>query len=310
MSGHEVFIAYDEADSAVALGLAAELRSLGCATWTYEENGVAGFSYLEQVHAAIQKCEAFVLLASKASLQSHQVRREAEIAYENEKLIIPVRLRIGHRDIQNAPVFRMVSGTAVSIATDGSNLAELANAIAVALKRIGGTAGVTPSDRDTVTSAFKPAVRRTPAVLSPWSTPVAASVVVLAALLLDAVYLSSDFVAGALRYDLMTDNGTLSFPRPGMLALTGCALALTVIGVVTLWGTARVLILRNILGGFPRVDSILAGLATVTVPVSWRYSENWLLTAALLSLISVAGLWLLRRLVGGQAGNADRKRRR
>src|SRR4051812_29516618 len=129
MGDRAVFIAYAESDSSVAVGLASELRILGHSTWTYEENGAAGFSYLEQGLDAIQDCEAFVLLASKTSIQSHQVSREAETAYEHKKLIIPVRVHISQEEMHRSRIFRMATGTAVSIATDGTNLQAIASRI-------------------------------------------------------------------------------------------------------------------------------------------------------------------------------------
>jgi hypothetical protein len=132
-----VFISYVEANSSVALAIAQELRQLGHTPWTYEEDGVPGHSYLEQVHSAIHSCDAFVLLASTESLKSHQVRREAETAYEQQKLVIPVRLSVSHDELQNAPIFRMVSGTAVSVATDGKSPHKVAERIAAGLQKAG-----------------------------------------------------------------------------------------------------------------------------------------------------------------------------
>ena len=91
MSDGHIFVSYSEIDSSVARGLAAELRKLGHTTWLYEEDGSQpGVSYLELVHGAILSCRAFVLIASTASLASHHVTREAEVAYESKKRIIPV----------------------------------------------------------------------------------------------------------------------------------------------------------------------------------------------------------------------------
>jgi TIR domain len=132
-----VFISYVDTDSSVALGITKELRKLGHETWTYEENGLPGHSYLEQVHAAIQRCDAFVLLASTDSLKSHQVRREAETAYEQQKFVIPIRLKVSHDQLQALPIFRMVSGTAVSLPTDGTNLTTVAERIAASLGKPG-----------------------------------------------------------------------------------------------------------------------------------------------------------------------------
>jgi tetratricopeptide (TPR) repeat protein len=135
MSEQSVFISYAHADSMVARAIAAELRKMAYSTWIYEEDGLAGFSYLEQVHAAIEKCDAFILLATKRSLESHQVRREAETAYEHERLFIPVRFGISHDELRAGPIFRMISGTAVSITTDGTDPREVASRIAASLRR-------------------------------------------------------------------------------------------------------------------------------------------------------------------------------
>ena len=135
MSKQFVFVSYVQEDSAVARSLGAALRQMGYSTWLYEEDSLAGFSYLEQVHAAIEKCDAFILLATRRSLESHQVRREAETAYEHERLMIPVRFSLSHEELRAAPIFRMVSGTAVSITTDGNDLTRVAARISASLSR-------------------------------------------------------------------------------------------------------------------------------------------------------------------------------
>jgi TIR domain len=133
----------------VALEIANELRQLGHKTWTYEENGLPGHSYLEQVHSAIHSCDTFVLLASTESLKSHQVRREAETAFERQKFFIPIRLKVTHDELQASPIFRMVSGTAVSLPTDGTDLGRVAEKIAVSLQ----VAGTRYEERSTVPKA-------------------------------------------------------------------------------------------------------------------------------------------------------------
>jgi hypothetical protein len=47
----DIFISYIEEDGATVRALTAELRALGHTTWTYEEDGVAGISYLTQVQS-------------------------------------------------------------------------------------------------------------------------------------------------------------------------------------------------------------------------------------------------------------------
>src|SRR5688572_5133672 len=50
----DIFISYVEEDGSSAARLAVELRAQHLSTWTYEEDGVPGISYLTQVHQAIE----------------------------------------------------------------------------------------------------------------------------------------------------------------------------------------------------------------------------------------------------------------
>jgi hypothetical protein len=132
--GSDIFVSHIEEDAPTALALARELRSLGETTWTYEEDGVAGISYLSQIYAAIENCRAFVLLASQQSVKAHQVVKEVEQAHEREKIIIAVRLGLTHQEFISAnPILRMASGTAVTLAVEDGNLSAIARRIAATL---------------------------------------------------------------------------------------------------------------------------------------------------------------------------------
>jgi len=127
---HDIFISYAEEDGPVAAGIALALRELGFSTWTFEEDGIGGVSYLLQVNQAIEGCKTFVLLGSHTSTRSHQVIREIEQAHERQKLIIAVRLGITHQQFVDAsPILRMAIGTSVSIFTDGTDLSKVASRI-------------------------------------------------------------------------------------------------------------------------------------------------------------------------------------
>ena len=91
MDPRDAFISYVEEDAAFAGALGTELRGLGHSTWTYEDDGIPGESYLTQVHAAIAVCKVFILVATPQSVHAHQVIREVEQAHEQQKIIIPVR---------------------------------------------------------------------------------------------------------------------------------------------------------------------------------------------------------------------------
>jgi hypothetical protein len=134
MQPRDVFISYTEQDGVTARALAAELRALHLTTWTYEEDGVVGISYLTQINAAIESCRAFVLLASPQSVNAHQVISEVEQAHEREKVIIPTRVGLSHQEfIESNPILRMACGTAVTLAAEDGKLAEVAKRIAAAV---------------------------------------------------------------------------------------------------------------------------------------------------------------------------------
>jgi TIR domain len=131
----DIFISYVEEDGAVARALATDLRALGQSTWTYQEDGVPGISYLTQVHRAIVGCRAFVLLASENSVNAHQVIREVEQAHELEKIIVPVRVGLTHQQFIAAnPILRMASGTAVTLDAEEANLSGTARRISDTLR--------------------------------------------------------------------------------------------------------------------------------------------------------------------------------
>jgi hypothetical protein len=135
MEPRDAFISYVEKDATFAQALGRELRSLGHSTWSYEEDGIAGVSYLSQVHAAIAACRVFVLVASKRSIRAHQVIREVEQAHEREKVIIPVRVGITHGEFASAsPILRMASGTAVSLTADLDDAPKIAKRIEATIR--------------------------------------------------------------------------------------------------------------------------------------------------------------------------------
>jgi von Hippel-Lindau disease tumor supressor len=131
----DVFVSHIEEDGPVAQALARELRACGCSTWIYEEDGIPGISYLTQIHQAIEVCRSFVLIASAASVHSHQVIREVEQAHERGRMIVPVRLGLTHQQyIEAEPILRVATGTAVSLQATSENLTDVAKRIAAAME--------------------------------------------------------------------------------------------------------------------------------------------------------------------------------
>ena len=136
MDPRDAFISYVEEDAAFAGALGTELRGLGHSTWTYEDDGIPGESYLTQVHAAIAVCKVFILVATPQSVHAHQVIREVEQAHEQQKIIIPGRVKITHADFASAnPILQMASGTAVSLSSDGADVVKIAQRVQMTIQR-------------------------------------------------------------------------------------------------------------------------------------------------------------------------------
>jgi TIR domain len=187
MEKRDFFISHTQEDRGSALALAQELRARGRRTWTYEEDSAAATSYLTQIDAAIQRCHAFVLLASQTSMMSHQVIREVERAHECQKLIVVVRLGLTHEAFLNSnAVIRMASGTGVTLSFDPDNPGTTAARVAEAL------AGKSRSQGIPVTSSEGAPPERPTSIKHRgwWVGHAVAAVVALSMLLLASIRLS------------------------------------------------------------------------------------------------------------------------
>jgi hypothetical protein len=111
-----VFISHVEEDHQLAIEIATGLEAAGFETWYYERDSDPGPSYLIQVHHAIEKCVAVVLLISPNSIQSHQMTKEVVCANDLGKPFIPVRSNISHAEFQDRqPEWNIAIGGAASI---------------------------------------------------------------------------------------------------------------------------------------------------------------------------------------------------
>ena len=138
MASPAVFISYAVEDSATVLALARELRALDHPTWTFEEDGAGGVSYVEDFYAALCQCPAFLLMASKVAVRSAHVRKEVELAYTEERVVIPVLLDLTVEELRRAhDLFKVVIGTTVPLVGSGTTPRELAARVDAALAKRG-----------------------------------------------------------------------------------------------------------------------------------------------------------------------------
>jgi hypothetical protein len=113
----DIFISYVEEDDKTAAELAGWLEQAGFSTWYYTRDGnVPGLSYLKTTRAAIEHCQAFILLISPNSVESDQVTAEVIRAHETKRPFIPLRLNINHDEfVERQPEWAQALGAATSI---------------------------------------------------------------------------------------------------------------------------------------------------------------------------------------------------
>jgi formylglycine-generating enzyme required for sulfatase activity len=143
----DVFISHVEEDAAIALEIARGLNAAGYTTWCYEDDSNPGRSYLEQIGAAIEACQAVLIVISPESLGSDQVTREIEYSHEARKRFIPVLKGISHVEFQNRRAsWRVALGTTASIPVPPAGASAILPRIIRGLQGL----GVKPAERECV----------------------------------------------------------------------------------------------------------------------------------------------------------------
>jgi hypothetical protein len=134
----DVFISHAEEDAGVALELARGLQEAGYSTWSYEEDGAPGQSYLLQIDEEIERCQAVVVVISPDSLGSDQVSKEVVRAHEAAKPFIPIRSGISHVEFQQRRrEWRMALGAAVSLDVPPEGASAILPRILKGLQKLG-----------------------------------------------------------------------------------------------------------------------------------------------------------------------------
>jgi len=147
----DIFVSHVEEDGAPALEIAAGLETAGYTTWYYERDSLPGPTYLAQVGKAIDEAKAFVVLVSRASIDSHQVENEIVRAYENRTPLFPILFRVSHRwvaGIQSS--WRQAFGAATSISVPETGVAEVLPKLISGLASVGvvSRSSLSPSEED------------------------------------------------------------------------------------------------------------------------------------------------------------------
>ena len=113
----KVFISHSNQDSELTLFIADALRRAGIGVWVDYENIRGGADWLCEIQAGIQRCDAALVVLSKASAQSVWVERECLYAWQLRKpvftalvadILIPLHLiNIQYCDLREQPAAGM-----------------------------------------------------------------------------------------------------------------------------------------------------------------------------------------------------------
>ena len=90
--GAEVFVSYSSQDRDRVIPVVDYLRSSGISVWVDEGNIHAADLWSEQIVQAIAGCQVMVVMLSGNSTDSHNVVKEAMLASEQKKALLPVYL--------------------------------------------------------------------------------------------------------------------------------------------------------------------------------------------------------------------------
>ena len=72
--------------------IAAQLEQTGIPVWIDRTGISAGSGWAEEIVAAVRRCSGLVVLCSSAAIGSRNVRQELQLAWDNDRPILPVLL--------------------------------------------------------------------------------------------------------------------------------------------------------------------------------------------------------------------------
>lgn len=89
----DVFISHSTADKALADSVVSTLETNGMSCWIAPRDIPAGSNYGAEIAKGIRECSILVLIFSENSHASAAVFREVQMAFEEKKVIIPLRIQ-------------------------------------------------------------------------------------------------------------------------------------------------------------------------------------------------------------------------
>jgi hypothetical protein len=89
---YDAFISYSTQDKLTADAVCGILESQGIRCWIAPRDIALGADWTESLVDAIEQCPVLVLVFSKHANESHQIKREVNLAIDNGRTVIPVRV--------------------------------------------------------------------------------------------------------------------------------------------------------------------------------------------------------------------------
>lgn len=134
----QIFVSHIEEEQAVAEEIARGLEEAGYSVWYYERDSYPGPSYLYQIDNAISECQVVLVLISRKSVSSQQIKKEIEWAADKYKQFVPVLHGISWEEFQGERLpWRMALGIAVGVPILQGGVSAILPRIVKGLERLG-----------------------------------------------------------------------------------------------------------------------------------------------------------------------------
>jgi hypothetical protein len=89
---YDVFISHSSQDKMTADAVCAILEASGIRCWIAPRDVALGSDWTESIVDAIEACPIMVLVFSKSANDSHQIKREVNLAIDSGRTVIPIRV--------------------------------------------------------------------------------------------------------------------------------------------------------------------------------------------------------------------------
>lgn len=131
------FVAYASEDREFVKEIIFDVEQHGHNLWHYERDSLPATVYMEEIPKEIQSSDIVIVIASRASLDSHQVTREMQLSHEQKKKFLPILYGITHDEIVDLqPSWATALGATTCLCWEAAGKQKLIKSIVRALDAI------------------------------------------------------------------------------------------------------------------------------------------------------------------------------